>query len=287
MKIAFLGLGIMGSRMAKRLIDAGIDVTVWNRSASALDQFWNEGISAKTDITEAVTNADVVITMLSTPLVIEDLAFGENGFVGALKQNSIWINTSTVDPESARQFGKRSKTQGINYVDAPVAGTKQPAENGELVFFVGSESETLDQINSILDVLGKKTIHLGEVGIGSSMKMLINLMLAQSMVAFAETVKLGKALGLEQSLMHKVLTNTPVVAPFIGNIIGKIEENNTEPNFPLKWMLKDIRLAENSVEEDLVLTKTIESIFEKAESLGMGDQDFSSVYHVINKTSSQ
>ncbi|MCR9249055.1 MAG: NAD(P)-dependent oxidoreductase [bacterium] len=285
MKIAFLGLGIMGSRMAKRLIDAGMDVTVWNRSASALDQFWNEGISTKTDIIEAVTNADVVITMLSTPQVIEDLAFGENGFVGVLNQNSIWINTSTVDPESARQFGKRSKAQGINYVDAPVAGTKQPAENGELVFYVGTESETMGRINSILDVLGKKTIHLGDVGRGSSMKMLINLLLAQSMAAFAETVKLGNALGLEQSLMHKVLTNTPVVAPFIGNIIGKLEENNTEANFPLKWMLKDIRLAENSVEEDLVLTKTIESIFEKAELLGMGDQDFSSVYHTINANS--
>ncbi len=285
MKIAFLGLGIMGSRMAKRLIDAGMDVTVWNRSASALDQFWNEGVSVKTDINEAVLNADVVITMLSTPQVIEELAFGENGFIAELKENSIWINTSTIDPESARQFGKRSKTQGINYVDAPVAGTKQPAENGELVFLVGTEPETLDKVNPILDVLGKKTIHLGEIGRGSSMKMLINLMLAQSMAAFAETVKLGKALGLEQSLMHKVLTNTPVVAPFIGNIIGKLQENNTEANFPLKWMLKDIRLAQNSVEQDLVLTKTIESLFEKAESIGMGDQDFSSVYHMINANS--
>ena len=185
MKIAFLGLGIMGSRMAKRLANAGLDITVWNRSQEVLDKFWDANISAKTDIIEAVENVDVVITMLSTPQVIEELAFGENGFVSTLKKGSIWINTSTIDPEFSKNFGQKSIEYNIDYIDAPAAGTKQPAENGELVFLLGGEKSVINRVSDIFQVLGKKNIHLGEVGKGSAMKLLVNMMLAHSMSAFA------------------------------------------------------------------------------------------------------
>ncbi len=283
-KVAFIGLGIMGSRMAGNLLSNGVDLSVYNRSANKAEELGKAGARAAHSAAECVDGADIVFTMLSTPEVVIATAFGSNGFIKNLKQDTLWVDSSTVDPSSAREIGTEAKKNNIRFVEAPVAGTKQPAEKGELVFFAGGEQVDVEEASPYFDIMGKKTAHLGEVGKGASMKMLINLMLAQSMLAFSEAVSLGKSMGLDQSLVHNVLLNTPVVAPFLQVIQGKLESKEVSANFPLKWMTKDLNLvAKVAGEHQMAIPSAnlTRDIFESAIK-AHGDDDFSTIYHVIN-----
>ena len=156
MKVAFIGLGIMGSRMASRLAKHGIDISVYNRNHKKALELEVHGAKAMASISECVAGADVVFTMLSTPEVVDDVAFSEEGFVKKMQQGSIWVDCSTVDPAFSKRMYNESQKHGIIFVDAPVAGTKQPAELGELVFLVGSEQERLAKIQPLFEVMGKK-----------------------------------------------------------------------------------------------------------------------------------
>ncbi|MEO1054553.1 MAG: NAD(P)-dependent oxidoreductase [Bacteroidota bacterium] len=285
MKVGFIGLGIMGSRMAANLIKSGIDVTVYNRDRSKTEPLSDLGASVANDLQSCVQGCDIVITMLTTPEVVMEVAFREDGFITALSANTLWIDCSTLDPSSSQQIARMAAEQGVNFLDAPVAGTKQPAENGELVFFVGGKAAYVEKASPLLDIMGKKTIHLGDNGKGAAMKMLINLMLAQSMLAFSETVSLGKAMGLPVDKVHGVLLNTPVTAPFLQNIQQKIETKETSANFPLKWMQKDLQLAAKAAyeyEAPMPLANLTKELFAQAKIEGKGDEDFSSIYHMIN-----
>ncbi|MEL7003886.1 MAG: NAD(P)-dependent oxidoreductase [Bacteroidota bacterium] len=281
-KVAFIGLGIMGSRMAGNLLKEGVDLTVYNRSTDKTEPLKKAGAKVANSIKECVEDADVVFTMLSTPAVVEEVAFGDEGFVENLKDNTLWVDSSTVDPSSASNLGIKAKDHGLRYLEAPVAGTKQPAEKGELVFFVGGTDEDVKYASPFFDIMGKKTVHLGEVGRGASIKMLINLMLAQSMLAFSETVKLGQAMGLDQQLINNILLNAPVTAPFLRVIQEKLESKETSANFPLKWMAKDLGLVAKAAEEnnvDMPSAKVTNEIFQAAIE-AYGDDDFSTIYHI-------
>lgn len=286
MKVSFIGLGIMGSRMAQRLATHGIDITVYNRNESKADELVKHGAKVARSLQECAANADVVFTMLSTPEVVQDVAFGKGGFIQAMQKESLWIDCSTVDPASARSFGTQAEQHAIRYVDAPVAGTKQPAENGELVFLVGGKEDDFVDLIPLFEIMGKKTSYLGEVGSGASMKMLINLMLAQSMAAFSEAVHLGKQMGLDEKLVYTVLCNSPVTAPFLQVLKSKIEVGNTMPNFPLKWMYKDLHLVTKVAYETgavMPLSTQVKEIFGRAKQKGHGDDDFSTIYHFSTK----
>lgn len=134
MKVAFIGLGIMGSRMASNLIKGGNEVMVWNRSREKAEALKHTGIIIAFSIIEAVRDADVLITMLSTPDVIENIALGTEGFLLNAKKNALWINTSTVNPSFASEMSGKAKEVGLRYLDAPVSGSKLVAEKGELIF---------------------------------------------------------------------------------------------------------------------------------------------------------
>ncbi len=284
-KIGFIGLGIMGSRMASHLVKSS-HLTVYNRDAEKAKPLVVSGANATTDLASLAAEKDIVFTMLSTPEVVKEVAFGENGFVKYMRPGMLWVDCSTVDPVTSSTLGNQARALGINFLDAPVAGTKQPAENGELVFFVGGSSEDVAKAAQYFDLMGKKTIHVGAVSSGASMKMIVNLMLGQSMQAYSEAVKLGKTLNLETDQIHNVLMNTPVVAPFIRNVEPKLTAMDRSANFPLKWMSKDLNLASNlgkSNEISLPLTENVANTFEAAASQGYADEDFSSIYHYIEK----
>lgn len=283
-KVAFIGLGIMGSRMAGNLLSNGVDLTVYNRSAEKSMKLGEMGAKIGATTAECVKDADVIFTMLSTPEVVNTTAFSDAGFANYVKPGALWIDSSTVDPSSTIKIGEQAKKNDIRFLEAPVAGTKQPAEKGELVFFVGGDKSDVEEASFYFDIMGKKTVHLGDVGKGASMKMLINLMLAQSMLAFSETVSLGKSMGLDQQLIHNVLLNTPVTAPFLQVIREKLEGQDLTANFPLKWMTKDLNLMTKAADENnlqIPSAKLTRDVFASAIE-AHGDDDFSTIYHVIN-----
>lgn len=198
MKVGFMGLGIMGSRMAKNVLKAGHELQVFNRSKNKAEVLLGEGAQWADSPATLVTQSDILITMLAHPEAVEEVALGETGFLKQAGQNKLWMDCSTVHPSFSQKMATKATQAGYRFLDAPVVGTKGPAENGELVFLVGGDKADLEQAQPLMDVMGKKTLHLGGHGKGSSMKMIVNMMLAQTMLAFSEGLSLGQALGIEQ-----------------------------------------------------------------------------------------
>ncbi len=284
MKIGFIGLGIMGSRMAANLLKNGHDLTVYNRSKNDAQPLLEKGAKWAPSPAEAARDADVLITMVPTPEAVSDVALGENGFLPHMKKNAIWINSSTVNPSFNREMAGKAGQYGIRFVDAPVAGSKTPAEKGELVFLVGGNTTDVDECRPLFDAMGKKTIHAGDASMGAALKMLFNLLLGASMAAFAEALSLGRAMGFSVKDLLEILVGSPVVPPFMGMKKEKIESNDFSAEFPLKWMHKDLHLAALSAYEvgvTLPSTNAVKELFAQAAAHGLDNSDFSAIARLL------
>jgi len=287
MNVAFIGLGIMGSRMARNLLkDDGISLTVFNRSSEATAALEKAGANAAESARAAVAGAEVVFTMLSAPEVVEKVAFGDEGFIDAMEQGALWVNCSTVNPSYTRECDDRARARGLRYLDAPVAGTKMPAETGELTFLLGGESDDLEQVRPLLEHMGQKILHVGPAGQGSAFKMLVNALLAQSMLVYSETALLGEKLGFSRDFLMDTLPNLPVTAPFLKGKAELIKEGNYDAQFPLELMLKDLHLLDLTAYEErqpLFLAGLAKSVYGQANSAGHGRDDFAGVFDYLEK----
>ena len=284
MKIAFIGLGIMGSRMAEQLLKNAVDMNLYNRTKEKIIHLEKLGASLCDTPSEAVADADIVITMLSTPQIVEDLMIGKTGAIHHMKEGALWVDCSTVNPSFSKHIGSVCTQFGIQFLDAPVAGTKPHAEQAELVFFVGGNQESVKKVQPYFDLMGKKVMHLGDVGSGSSFKMLVNSMLAQSMIIFSEALTLGVKMGLDQSVLLDTLPNLVVAAPFTKLKSEMIRNDSYEVQFPLEWMHKDLHLATLTAFEHnhpMFLTNIAKELFAKAKSEGLGRLDFAAIHKVI------
>lgn len=281
MKIAFIGLGIMGSRMAANLVKNNADVIVFNRSEAPLMKLKSLGASVAESYLQAVKYADVVFTMLSTPEVVEKLMFGNKGCLSGMKENALWVDCSTVNPSFSIRSEKEAAKWHIRFMDIPVSGSKIQAENAELLLLAGGNEADLKEIEPVLGYMGKRIIYLGKSGMGTSFKMLVNAMLGESMLIFAETLQLGEKMGLTREFLLETLSELPVTAPFIKGKIGLIRENNFDVHFPLEWMHKDLNLVTRTATEmgqPVPLANLTREIYEEAVKNGLGREDFSAVY---------
>jgi 3-hydroxyisobutyrate dehydrogenase-like beta-hydroxyacid dehydrogenase len=286
MKVTFIGLGIMGSRMAKNLLKNNVTLTVFNRSINPMQELEKLGASAAKSYREAVQDADIVFTMLSSPEVVEQVVLSETGFMTEMKDNGIWVDCSTVNPSFSLKESKVAKKHKTRFIDAPVAGTKPQADKGELVFFVGGEKDDLVEIEPFLKFMGNKIIHVGETGKGTSFKMLVNALLAQSMLAFSETLLLGEKLGLSKDFLLDTLPNLAVSAPFTKAKAEMIRADNYEVQFPLEWMHKDLHLVALTAYENnqpLCLVNLAKELYANAKQSGLGREDFSAIYKFLSK----
>lgn len=275
----------MGQGMAHNLLKNNVKLTVTNRTKSKAQSLIEGGAQWKETPAEAVAEADVVFTMLTEPRVVEEVAFGKDGFVKAMKTQAIWADCTTVNPSFSKAMAGKAAEAGIHFLDTPVAGSKVPAENGELVFLVGGDKQDLEKISPFLDMMGKKTLPMGEPGKGAAMKMVVNMMLAHAMVAFSESVHLGTSLGIERDFLMETLAALPVSAPFLAYKAGRMKQDNFEVEFPLEWMQKDLHLAAVSAwEQDVALpvTNAAKEVFALARQYGLSREDLSAVYKVYN-----
>lgn len=285
-KITFIGLGIMGSRMATNLLKQGGDLTVYNRTKAAADLLVEAGAKSADSIAEAVREADIVFSMLSTPEVVESVFMETNGALSHMKKGTIWVDCSTVNPSFSVSASACAKSYEVQFVDAPVAGTKPQAAAAELVFFVGATSDLLATIQPYLDSMGHKVIRIGETGKGSAFKMLVNVMLAQSMLVFSETLLLGEQLGMDQTFLLDTLPNLVVSAPFTKFKAEMIRADDYEVQFPLEWMHKDLHLAAITAyecQQPLYLANLAKEIFAEANKEGMGRLDFAAIHRYLER----
>jgi len=284
MKVTFIGLGIMGSRMAANLLKNGVDVTVWNRSKASVKALEAQGAKSVSTANEAVKDADIVFSMLSNPEVVEQIFLIENGVLSAMKKGAIWVDCSTVNPSFSLKSNEVAKVNDIIFIDAPVAGTLPQAQNADLVFFVGAEKNVLEKIETYLNFMGKKVINIGEIGKGASFKMLVNIMLAQSMVIFSEAVLLGEKMGISQDFLLNVIPNLAVTAPFTQFKTDMIKSDNYPVNFPLELMQKDLHLAAITayeLQQPLHLANITKELFAAANQKGMGRLDFAAIHQFL------
>src|SRR5450432_1974406 len=192
MRVAFQGLGIMGRPMALNLVKAGHEVTVWNRSQGK-DV---EGARSAASPAEAASGAEVVWMCVSDTKAVESVLFGPDGVEGSLTEGMIVVDSSTIAPSSTLSFAKRLSSRGVDYVDAPVTGSKVGAEAAALIFIAGGEEAVLEKLQPLFDAMGKKVFRMGETGKGHAAKLVMNLQIALIYEGFAEAVTLGAKLGV-------------------------------------------------------------------------------------------
>lgn len=285
MKVSFLGLGIMGSRMAANLLKNNVELTVWNRTYSAAKELEAQGAKVADTAAAAVADADLVFTMLSTPAVVEEVAFGNEGFVKNMKNNAIWADCSTVNPSFSKALSERPETANIRFTATPVAGSKNQAADAVLVFFCGGDKAVFEEIKPVIDHMSKAAMHLGDIDAGANLKMLVNSMLGQSMMVFAENVALGEKMGLDKDFLLNFLPKLPVIAPFVGSKADNLRNDAYPVEFPLEWLLKDLHLAmQSAYEHDVpqVMASAAKEVYARAKAKGLAREDFSAVYRVVN-----
>jgi 3-hydroxyisobutyrate dehydrogenase-like beta-hydroxyacid dehydrogenase len=280
-KIGFLGLGEMGTPMAGRLLRAGHDLTVWNRSPEKTKSLEKEGAAAASSPAGVAAGADFVITMLATPDALEQVLFGTAGLAPALSPGQILIDMSTVGPEEVRSAASRLP-KGPSLVDAPVRGSVPQATSGQLEIFVGATDESYERVRPILEALGSVR-HVGGPGSGAALKLVANLVLGAAIVTLGEALSLGESLELDRGILLDSLVASPI-GPIVGAKRANIESGQFPPSFKLRHAEKDLRLVTEAASargRDLKQARANRTWFDEAEQRGAADLDFSAVVATI------
>lgn len=283
MEIGFLGLGIMGKAMSINLLRHGFKVTVWNRTLSKCDELVEHGASVGETPAAVVKKCKYTIAMLSDPAAALAVVFDKDGVLEQINGKG-YIDMSTVDAETSIKISEAIKAKGGDFLEAPVSGSKKPAEDGQLVILAAGDKAFYDEARPAFDVLGKKSFFLGEVGNGAKMKLVVNMVMGSMMNAFSEGLTLAERSGLNPSTLLDVLD-----LGAISNGMFKLKgptmlKNSYAPAFPLKHQQKDMRLALALGDENAVpmpVAAAANEAFKKARSMGLGDLDFSAVHETL------
>lgn len=284
MKLGVLGLGIMGAPMAQNLLEKGHEVIVWNRSAEKCAGLEAQGARVLPSPAEVVGECDITFAMVSDPAASHDICFSKGGVLEAISPGKSYIDVSTITPNLAEQLYKAVTEKGGRFLEAPVSGSKKPAEDGALVFLCGGDRSLFEDAQPALDIMGKKSFYLGEAGKGAQMKLVINMIMGTMMSAFAEGLSLGDKAGLKQQDIIEVLAQGAINNPMFGLKGPLMAEGNFQVAFPLKHMQKDMRLAQLMADElaqGIPTAAVANNQFIKAKAKGFGDEDFSAVYKII------
>ena len=287
MKIGFIGLGIMGSRMAGNLQKDGYSLVVFNRTRAKAEPLLGPCGTFSDSPAKVADQVEILFTMLAKPDAVEEMALRANGFLNYLRPNAFWIDCSSVNPSFSKKMAAAAAARQIHFIDAPVTGFAAVAAEGKLVFWVGGEEADLETIRSLLLCMGNKIVHVGGHGMGTSLKMVINLLMGNAMAAFAEGMALGEGLGISRKVLFDSLLGLPAVAPFLAAKRNNIESGNYDPEFPLRWMQKDLHLASVSgYETDVALpvTNVTKELYRLAVREGHAIEDFSAIYDYLTTT---
>ena len=277
MEVGFAGLGIMGSRMAANLRDAGHDVTVWNRTAERAAPLLEQGAAQGVSPADAAGQAEVVITMLADPDALEEVVFAADGVATGMSSGATLVEMSTVGPEVVRAAATRLP-DGVDVLDAPVLGSVPQATDGTLKIFVGGDEAVFERCRPVLEPMGTPRL-LGPLGAGAAMKLVANSTLGALMGGLAEALALADALGLQQDAVLDILAESPI-GTTVKSKRKLIESGQYRPNFTLGLAAKDLRLVAEAAERagvELRLSPAARSWFERADAAGLGDLDYSAV----------
>ena len=278
MRVAFLGLGIMGSRMAANLDRAGLDVVVWNRTRERAEE---SGLEVADTPTAAAEGADAVITMVVDAPDVEAVLFGPDGAAGGMREGALAIDMSTIPPSASQAIAERLRERGIRFLDAPVTGSSPKAEDGTLTIIVGGDAADLDDARPLFEAMGKTIIHVGPTGHGSMAKLLNNSVAAINTVAIAEALQSGEDYGLDLERLVEVMKSGSGNSAVLELKGGPMLAHEYETLFKLDHMLKDVRHTLTAAGESFTLAEAAERVYAKASDSGRGDEDFAAVREAL------
>ncbi|GAX89806.1 NAD(P)-dependent oxidoreductase [Effusibacillus lacus] len=286
-RIGFVGLGVMGSRMAKRLIDSGYDVTVYNRTSSKIEPLLRIGAAAATDIASLAAESDIICTCLSMPEDVWDVYEGETGILKNSLQDAICLDFTTVGMDTSVILAEKAKERGIHFLDAPVSGGPEGAEEGSLTIMVGGEQSAYERVLPILEVLGSNIHYLGGAGMGSVAKLMNQYLVAVHSLAASEVMVAGTALGLRSEQLYEILRTSYGDSRMLRrHMENYVLPRNFQPGGAVKYVLKDVKLANELVEKAGLVPRTGSGAAEAlavAVEQGLADLDMSAVIQPLEK----
>lgn len=277
--VAVLGTGIMGSAMARNLLAARLRTTVWDRQAAATAPLGEAGAQVAASAADAVGAADVVITMLPTADALTSVMF-DGGAAGALRAGAVWLQMGTIGLTATADIADRigRLRPDVAFADAPVSGSKGPAERGELLILASGPPEAARIAGPALDAIGRSTLWLGEAGQGSRLKLAVNAYMSILIEGVAEAVELAAELGVDETELAQAIEAGPLDAPIADAKLHKIQRGDFAPEFPLEWALKDVDLAIGAASGNaLPLLAALSRQWRAAVAAGHGREDVSAV----------
>jgi 3-hydroxyisobutyrate dehydrogenase len=249
--VAVVGAGTMGAAMATRLLSEHFGVGVWSRKPESTRSLVDLGASSHADVRVVVADADVVLTMLPTADVTVEMMFNARG-LEAMRHNAIWAQMATIGTSATESIANlaRARRPDVTFIDAPVSGSRGPAESGQLEILASGDRSRVPLLENVFDVLGKRTLWLGPVGSGSCMKLILNTWLAFQIEGAAEAASLATRWNVDSSTLLEALHDSPLVSPYAMGKLERIIDRDFRPDFSLDWALKDLELVGANAGDD-------------------------------------
>jgi 3-hydroxyisobutyrate dehydrogenase len=281
--VAVIGLGIMGSAMARNVVDAGLPTSVWNRSQSAAAPLVEAGATTTDEAEDAVRDADVVITMLPDGAAVTSVMI-DGHVLEAMAPGAVWAQMGTIGVQPTLDLAATVKEirKDVVFVDAPVSGSKGPAEQGQLLILASGPEEAAAVVDPVFSAVGRKTQWVGAAGAGSRIKLLVNAWLAFLVEGAAETLALSDRMGIGHDVLAGAIEGGPLASGLAMAKLSKMDSGDFEPEFPLEWALKDVDLT--IVEADsppMPVLAAISRQWHVAVDQGLGRQDISAARRAL------
>jgi 3-hydroxyisobutyrate dehydrogenase-like beta-hydroxyacid dehydrogenase len=283
--IGFIGTGLMGAGMARNLIRKGHHVKIYNRTRAKAEAVAAIGGRVVDSPAEATDGSEIIVTMLADPAAVLEVIEGPNGVARAIQRGAVLVDSSTVSPPTSLRVLERLKAAGAHMLDAPVFGSKNEAERGELGLIVGGEREIVDRVQDVLDCLGK-TIYVGGNGMGAYTKLVVNLIVASTLEAFNEGMVLATKAGVDPDLMFKVIQSSRARSGIIDMKAPNILKRDFTPFFPLKLMGKDMNLALETAKVlgvQMPVVEALTGVYKECMRDGLAEEDFAATIKALEK----
>ena len=282
--LGFVGLGVMGSRMAKRLLDAGHSVTGYNRTKSKAQWLIDAGMKWADNPRAAAESSEAVFSMIANNSALHAVTEGKDGILAGLSAGKIYVEMSTVSPAAIRELAKQVEAQGAEMLDAPVSGSSITLEEGKLSFMVGGKQDIFEKVLPYLQAIGPKATYVGGHGLAASMKIATNLSLAVQMLAFSEGVLLAEKSGIARATAVEVMLNSVMASPMVKYRGPFVLNMPDEAWFDVNMMQKDLLLAlemGRQLDVPLPTTSITNQFLTAARGMGLAEKDFAIVFEVL------
>jgi 3-hydroxyisobutyrate dehydrogenase len=287
-KVALLGLGVMGNGMALNLLKAGFAPTVYNRTRSKAEALAAQGAHVADTPRQAAGDAEIVLSMVGDDNASRAVWLGDDGALAGAKAGAILVECSTLSLEWVRELAGLAEARKLAFLDAPVTGSKDAAEAGELRLMVGGDPAVLERARPALEAISKRIEHFGPTGAGATMKLINNLMGGVQTAVLGEGLALAEQAGLNLEQVVAFITNAAPGSPLVSAKAKAMAAGNYDTNFALKWMHKDTTYAMRAASEYGVPMPTVAAareMYQLAKGLGYGDQDFAAIFEAIRQIS--